>query len=280
MASLQESLNSFKKQQEKCQSTPMSKSIAGSKTIVKTATPANTSTELSSPSFKFPNDTKRLQSINNIRKSPIEAQIYRVIDLLFKKRQSFTAEQINEACYVDVKGNKAVFQSLANNSKVNYDGKRFSYKLKYNVREKKELLSLIQTFAEGISVADLKDAYPTIVEDLQALKAGREIWLLSNPDSKEDIAYSNDPQVPFKVDDELKHLFRGIELPHDILEIELDLQKNGMKPATNAANRRVMAQNGNICNKPKQKKKKKVEINKCTKLTNTHLPELFRNLNG
>lgn len=85
MASLQESLNSFKKQQEKCQSAPKSKSIAGSKTIVKTATPANTSTKLSSPSFKFPNDTKRLQHINyNIRKSPIEAQIYRVIDLLFK----------------------------------------------------------------------------------------------------------------------------------------------------------------------------------------------------
>ncbi|XP_042752384.1 uncharacterized protein LOC111891002 [Lactuca sativa] len=257
MASLQESLNSFKKQQEKCQSAPKSKSIAGSKTIVKTATPANTSTKLSSPSFKFPNDTKRLQHINyNIRKSPIEAQIYRVIDLLFKKRQSITAEQINEACYVDVKGNKAVFQSLANNPKVNYDGKRFSYKLKYNVRDKKELWSLIQTFAEGISVADLKDAHPTIVEDLQALKAAREIWLLSNPNSKEDIAYPNDPQLLFKVDDELKQLFRAIELPHDMLEIELDLQKNGMKPATNAAKRRVMAQNCNICNKPKQKKKK------------------------
>ncbi|CAI9292606.1 unnamed protein product [Lactuca saligna] len=137
-----------------------------------------------------------------------------------------------------------------------------------------------KSIAEGISVADLKDAYPTIVEDLQALKAATEIWLLSNPDLKEDIAYPNDPQVPFKVDDELKILFRAIELPHDMLEIELDLQKNGMKPATNAAMRRVMAQNGNICNKPKEKKKKKAKISKCTKPTNAHLRELFRNLNG
>lgn len=64
-----------------------------------------------------------------------------------------------------------------------------------------------------------------------------------------------------------------------MLDIERDLQKNGMKPATNTAKRRVMAQNGNIYNKPKQKKKK-TEISKRTKLTNAHLPELFRNLNG
>ncbi|KAL7591149.1 uncharacterized protein LOC111894032 [Lactuca sativa] len=286
MGSLQESLNRFKKQQEKCQSTL--KSIAAdSKTTIKTTAPpaprvvprANTSTELPSLPIKFSNDTERLQHINRIRISPVSSQIKRVVDLLFKSRQSFTAEQINEACYVDVKGNRAVFESLTKNPKVSYEGKRFSYKSKHNVRDQKELLRLVRTFAEGIAVADLKDAYPTVMEDLQALKAARQIWLLSNFDSQEDIAYPNDPRVPIKVDDELKQLFRSIELPRDMLDIERDLQKNGMKPATNTAKRRVMAQNGNIYNKPKQKKKK-TEISKRTKLTNAHLPELFRNLNG
>nr|KAJ0196548.1 hypothetical protein LSAT_V11C700374590 [Lactuca sativa] len=284
MGSLKESLDRFKKQQEKCQST-LKSIAAGSKTTTKTTTPAprvvpaNTSTKLPSPPIKFSNDTERLQHINNIRKGPVGAQIKRVIDLLFESRQSFTAEQINEACYVDVKGNRAVFESLTKNPKVSYEGKRFAYKSKHNVRDQKELLRLIRTFAEGIAVADLKDAYPTVMEDLQALKAARQIWLLSNFDSQEDIAYPNDPRVPIKVDDELKQLFRSIELPRDMLDIERDLQKNGMKPATNTAKRRVMAQNGNIYNKPKQKKKK-TEISKRTKLTNAHLPELFRNLNG
>ncbi|XP_024962296.1 general transcription factor IIE subunit 2-like [Cynara cardunculus var. scolymus] len=284
MGSLQESLNRFKKQQEKCQSTL--KSIAGSKTTTKTtapppprAVPASTLAKSPLPAVKFSNDTERLQHINNIRKSPVGAQIKRVIDLLFESRQSFTAEQINEACYVDVKGNKAVFESLAKNPKVNYEGKRFSYKSKHNVRDQKELLRLVRTFAEGIAVADLKDAYPTVMEDLQALKAARQIWLLSNFDSQEDIAYPNDPRVPIKVDDELKGLFRAIELPRDMLDIERELQKNGMKPATNTAKRRVAAQNFGILTKPKQKKKK-TEISKRTKLTNAHLPELFRNLNG
>ncbi|XP_071685888.1 uncharacterized protein [Rutidosis leptorrhynchoides] len=270
MGSLQESLNRFKKQQEKCQSTL--KSIAGSQKSHKSTTTANPAprvappsnfTKTTVPAVKFSNDTERLQHINNIRKSPVGAQIKRVIDLLFESRQSFTAEQINEACYVDVKGNKAVFESLAKNPKVNYEGKCFSYKSKHNVRDQKELLRLIRTFAEGIAVADLKDAYPTVMDDLQ-----------------EDIAYPNDPRVPIKVDDELKQLFRAIELPRDMLDIERDLQKNGMKPATNTARRRVMAQNGNVSSKPKLKKKKKTEISKRTKLTNAHLPELFKNLTG
>ncbi|KAI3669921.1 hypothetical protein L6452_41402 [Arctium lappa] len=93
MGSLQESLNRFKKQQEKCQSTL--KSVAGSKTTTKTTTgpppphrvvPASTLAKSPLPAVKFSNDTERLQHINNIRKIPVGAQIKRVIDLLFERR--------------------------------------------------------------------------------------------------------------------------------------------------------------------------------------------------
>ncbi|KAI3421550.1 AMPKBI domain-containing protein [Psidium guajava] len=121
-----------------------------------------------------------------------------------------------------------LFDSLANNPKVYYDGQRFSYKSKHDVKDKNQLLKLIRSFTEGIAVIDLKDAYPTVMEDLQALKAAGQVWLLSNFDSQEDIAYPNDPKVPIKVDDDLKQLFRSIELPRDMIDIEKDLQKNGM----------------------------------------------------
>ena len=109
------------------------------------------------------------------------------------------------------------------------------------------------------------------------MKAAGQIWLLSNFDSQEDIAYPNDPRVPIKVDDDLKLLFRSIELPRDMIDIEKDLQKNGMKPATNTAKRRAAAQVHGIPTKGKPKKKKH-EISKRTKLTNAHLPELFEKL--
>ncbi|KAG0453319.1 hypothetical protein HPP92_025709 [Vanilla planifolia] len=277
---LQESLNKFKQQQEKCQSTLTSIANRGSR-VLQSQKPALVSTSSAptraSAPVKFSNDTERLQHINSIRKSPVGAQIKRVIDLLLETRQAFTPEQINELCYVDILGNKAVFDSLRNNHKVNYDGRYFSYKSKHDLKGKDQLLSLIRKFPEGLAVVDLKDAYPSVMDDLQALKAAGQVWLLSNNDSQEDIVYPNDPKVVIKVDDDLKQLFRGIELPRDMVDIEKELQKNGMKPATNTAKRRAAAHVLGIPSKPKPKKKKGISTR--TKLTNAHLPELFNNLN-
>ncbi|KAI7750884.1 hypothetical protein M8C21_026668, partial [Ambrosia artemisiifolia] len=165
-------------------------------------------------------------------------------------RQSFTAEQINEACNVDVKGNMAVFVSLTRSPKVSYDGNYFSYKPTHDVKDKKELLRLIQKFAEGIAVADLEDAYGTVMKDLQALEDECQIWLLQGSDLQEVIAYPNDPRVSIKVDDELKQRFRSTKLPCDMLDIEQELQENGMKPATDTAKRILMAQNATVLIKP------------------------------
>ncbi|XP_051137690.1 uncharacterized protein LOC127255936 [Andrographis paniculata] len=285
MASLQESLTKFKKQQEKCQSTLSgiaAKAGTSRATISKSMASSMSSFangKSSAPAVKFSNDTERLQHINSVRRGPVGSQIKRVIDLLYETRKSFSPEQINEVCYVDVNANKAVFDSLRNNPKVSFDGKQFSYKSKHDLKDKDQLLYLIRKFPEGIAVIDLKDSYSNVMEDLQALKASGDIWLLSNFDSQEDIAYPNDPRAVIKVDDDLKQLFRDIELPRDMLDIERDLQKNKMTPATNTAKRRAMAQIHGIPPKPKQKKKKN-EISKRTKLTNAHLPELFKNLNS
>jgi transcription initiation factor TFIIE subunit beta len=46
-----------------------------------------------------------------------------------QRRQALTAEQINEATYVDIRGNKAVFESLKKNPKVNFVGECFFYKV-------------------------------------------------------------------------------------------------------------------------------------------------------
>jgi len=97
-------------------------------------------------------------------------------------------------------------------------------------------------------------------------------------DSQEDIVYPNDPKAKIKVDDDLKHLFREIELPRDMVDVEKELQKNGIKPMTNTAKRLAAAQIDGVKPKPKPKKKQR-EITKRTKLTNAHLPELFENLN-
>ena len=93
-------------------------------------------------------------------------------------------------------------------------------------------------------------------------------------DSQEDIAYPNDPKSKIKLDADLKQLYREIELPRDMIDIEKELLKNGHKPATDTTKRRAVAQISGQPKKPKAKKKQK-EITKRTKLTNAHMPELF-----
>ncbi|XP_066342172.1 transcription initiation factor IIE subunit beta-like isoform X2 [Miscanthus floridulus] len=279
---LKDSLSRFKQQQERCQSSLTS--IAANQASV--SKPKHRAQPISAPSvparssqsIKFSNDTERLQHINSIRKSPVGAQMKLVIELLYKTRQAFTAEQINEATYVDIHGNKAVSDSLRNNPKVQYDGRRFSYKSKHDLKGKDQLLVLIRKFAEGLAVMEIKDAYPTVMEDLQALKAAGEVWLLSNMDSQEDIVYPNDPKTKTKVDDDLKLFFRETELPRDMVDVEKELQKNGIKPMTNTAKRRAAAQIDGVKSKSKPKKKD-LKITRRSRLTNGHLPELFQDIN-
>lgn len=277
---LNERLSKFKQQQERCQTTLSS--IAATQASTTKSHNAPRSKPANAPSapakqiqaIKFSNDTERLQHINSVRKSPVGAQIKLVIELLYKTRLAYTAEQINEATYVAINSNKAVFDSLTNNPKVQFDGKRFSYKSKHDLKGKDQLLHLIRRFPEGLPVVEVKDSYPTVLDDLQALKSSGDVWWLSSMDSQEDIVYPNDPKSKIKLDADLKQLYREIELPRDMIDIEKELLKNGHKPATDTTKRRAAAQIHGQRPKPKAKKKQK-EITKRTKLTNAHLPELF-----
>ena len=88
---LQDKLDRFKKQQEKCQSTLTSIAAAASNRPKPTqkftpSVPPAAIAKPPAPAVKFSNDTDRLQHINNIRKAPDGAQIKRVIGLLFEVR--------------------------------------------------------------------------------------------------------------------------------------------------------------------------------------------------
>ncbi|PWA79966.1 transcription initiation factor IIE subunit beta [Artemisia annua] len=49
----------------------------------------------------------------------------------------------------------------------------------HNVGGKTQLHGLTKGHVDDIVVVDLKDAYPRVMQDLQALKAGGRIWLIS-----------------------------------------------------------------------------------------------------
>jgi len=282
---LNERLNKFRQQQERCQTTLSSIATNQASILMPKVAPgirpANAPYASVKPlqPIKFSDDTQRLQHINSIRKSTVGAQMKLVIDLLYKTRQVFTAEQINEATYVDIHGSKALFDSLRNNSKVKLDGRHFSYKPTHVLTGRDQLYNLIKNQEYGIAVEELKDAYPSVLEDLQALKASGDVWWLSGTNSQEDTAHFNDPRFRITVDSDLNQLFRGTELPRDMLDIEQELKKIGETPLTDTAKRRALAEISGAASKSKSKARKKQRgITSRIRLTNRHLPELFENL--
>ncbi|CAM6098070.1 unnamed protein product [Calypogeia fissa] len=286
---LSQKLAQFNKQQEKLQAslakitaarpapaatTPANKAAASRK--APPAPPSQNSSVPFAQRFSFSTEKEKLQQIATIQRAPVGAQIKRVLDLLLETRQALRPEDINDMCYVDVNAHKELFESLKSNVKVAFDGERFSYKSKHDVKNKAELLVLIRKVPEGIPMGDLKDSYPAVMTDVQELKANGDIWLLMNSDSQEDIAYPNDPRIKIKIDEDLKQLVRSIEMPREFIDIEKELTKAGLKPATNTARREALK--GALRTQQTQKKMKKRRETKRTKYTNAHLPELFQNL--
>lgn len=62
-----------------------------------------------------------------------------------------------------------------------------------------------------------------------------------------------------------------------MLDIEKELKKGGEKPLTDTVNRRALAQIHGAASKSKARKKQRGITSK-TRITNYHLPELFKNL--
>nr|TKV97911.1 hypothetical protein SEVIR_9G525400v2 [Setaria viridis] len=305
---LNERLNKFKQQQERPKVAPGFRPANAPFAPVKPLQPV-----------KFSDDTERLQHINSIRKSTVGAQIKLVIVLLEKTRQAFTAEQINEATYVDIRGNKAVFDSLKNNPKVKFEGEHFFYKPTHVLTGRDQLLSLIIKSKDCIAVEEVKDAYPSVLEDFNHLLMMDELALIdssreldficainfvinsylvllisirtsdvtllkfstlyqtSTKFRSEDTAHFNDRRFRITIDNDLKQLYREIELPRDMLDIEKELKKGGEKPLTDTVNRRALAQIHGAASKSKARKKQRGITSK-TRITNYHLPELFKNL--
>jgi transcription initiation factor TFIIE subunit beta len=134
---LAQKLAQFNKQQEKLQASlaktaprPQPAAKAGPSSR-KPPTPPPPATQLVpfAQRYSFTNDTEKLQQIATIRKSPVGAQIKRVLDLLLETRQAMLPDEINDACFVDVKNHKEVFESLKSNVKVSFDGQRFAFKV-------------------------------------------------------------------------------------------------------------------------------------------------------
>lgn len=117
----------------------------------------------------------------------------RVMDLLHKFRKPMsTAELHNELGWpVDA---PELWEMLTHNDKVSYDDtkKRFSYKAKHVLQDRREMLALIHKFPDGVLESDVVDSYLGAADDAAALLESGDVLFLVNAESRERVLYPID----------------------------------------------------------------------------------------
>ncbi|CAI5521480.1 unnamed protein product [Closterium sp. Naga37s-1] len=190
------------------------------------------------------------------------------------ERQGLTAEQVEAVTMVDVTTSRELQASLRANPKVAVHGNTYIYKAKHELAGRDDLLRLIREHKDGIPMGDVRDSYSGVAAHVQELRALGQAWVLFNADSGDEVLFPNDPRIAIKVDPDIRALFRRIDLPRDLTDLEKELQRCGQNPAMPAV-RRLQALEGAMTAQTQKPKAKRKRESKRTKYTNNHLPELF-----
>ena len=96
----------------------------------------------------------------------------RVMDLLNKTRKPMSSAELHNELDFPV-DSPELWDMLLHNEKVLYDERtrRFSYRAKHALEDRREMLALIQRRPDGVLLDDVVDAYPTAIDDAEQLIA-------------------------------------------------------------------------------------------------------------
>uniref|UniRef100_F6YR60 Transcription initiation factor IIE subunit beta n=10 Tax=Catarrhini TaxID=9526 RepID=F6YR60_MACMU len=132
-------------------------------------------------------------------------------------------------------------EALVNNPKIEVIDGKYAFKPKYNVRDKKALLRLLDQHDQrglgGILLEDIEEALPNSQKAVKAL--GDQILFVSRPDKKK-ILFFNDKSCQFSVDEEFQKLWRSVTVDSmDEEKIEEYLKRQGISSMQESGPKRV-----------------------------------------
>ncbi|KAG2523188.1 hypothetical protein JM18_004184 [Phytophthora kernoviae] len=102
------------------------------------------------------------------------AKVYKILEYLRK----------------DLSMDDQVEQRLKNNPKVRVQGDHYAYQAKYDIKNRVQLLKILDRIPEGMPIEDLIDCYVGVEDDLKELTRTGEIICLKNADKGAEVYYS------------------------------------------------------------------------------------------
>ncbi|KAG7485806.1 transcription initiation factor IIE subunit beta [Solea senegalensis] len=141
-------------------------------------------------------------------------------------------------------------EALVSNPKIDVRDGTYGFKPKYNLKDKKALLRLLDKHDQlgmgGVLLDDVEEGLPNSAKAIKAL--GDQIIFVTRPDKKK-ILFYNDKHCQFVVDEEFQKLWRSVPVDSmDEEKIEEYLKKQGITSMQEMGPKKVL---------PVQKRKKK-----------------------
>ncbi|XP_063775491.1 transcription initiation factor IIE subunit beta [Pseudophryne corroboree] len=161
-------------------------------------------------------------------------------------------------------------EALVNNPKIDIIDGRYAFKPKYNLKDKKALLRLLDKHDQrglgGILLEDIEEGLPNAQKAIKAL--GDQIVFVTRPDKKK-ILFYNDKSCQFTVDEEFQKLWRSVPVDSmDDEKIEEYLKRQGISSMQESGPKKMI---------PIQKRKKSTSQKKRRfKTHNDHLAGVLK----
>ncbi|CAB1458938.1 unnamed protein product [Pleuronectes platessa] len=155
-------------------------------------------------------------------------------------------------------------EALVNNPKIDVRDGTFGFKPKYNLKDKKALLRLLDKHDQlglgGVLLDDVEEGLPNSAKAIKVL--GDQIIFVTRPDKKK-ILFYNDKHCQFTVDEEFQKLWRSVPVDNiDEEKIEEYLKKQGISSMQETGPKKVM---------PVKRKKQGGQRKRHFKTHNNHL---------
>ncbi|OAX80944.1 hypothetical protein ACJ72_04716 [Emergomyces africanus] len=170
---------------------------------------------------------------------------------------------------------QALKRILQSHDKVEYDPSgadgegTFRFKPPHNIRSPEQLLRKLQSqsTAQGMSVRELREGWPGIVQAIDKLeKEGKLLVTRNKKDDHPKMVWANDPSLIREFDPEFRQIWEKIKIP-DQQTVTEELEKAGITPTS---------KNKVVKPRPKIEHKKVKKARRSGKTTNTHMAGVLR----
>ncbi|ORX80289.1 hypothetical protein K493DRAFT_320910 [Basidiobolus meristosporus CBS 931.73] len=193
------------------------------------------------------------------------SMVYTVINFLKSVEEPQTAEDLKRHVNADFEANPELYRTITQNNKIDYDPKNhtFSYRPAYNIKNKEDLLALLQEKKDegGMEVRELKDSYIDVRGVVEELVETGQVYVIRNKDNTPRILFYNDARLNVDFDADFKQMWHELRAP-DETDLPAELEKAGLKTMEVFEKKAAVDDS-------KQKKAK--ARNRKVKITNTHL---------